>query len=170
MTWTNRPAGMEDPGHDYRGGEMEALLDRAEYLGELPTCIVTRSVALTGIVTATPTAITFDTEEIDNDEMFIASSTTITIKTAGNYLVSGYCAIESNATGYRRLLIEKNGAANYVVIDQRMAVTGDATHMTISAGLKLAVNDTLKLFVDQTSGANRATVGIPRFAVAYQSA
>jgi hypothetical protein len=134
-----------------------------------PMCIVTRSTAQTGIATSVPTAITFDTEVVDNSAMFTASGTTITIQKAGVYLITGYCAIESNATGYRRLLIEQNGAANYVVIDQRMAVTGDATHMTISATLLCALSDTLKLFVDQSSGGNRATVGTPRFAAAYQS-
>jgi hypothetical protein len=136
----------------------------------VPGCIVTRSTAQTGIVNLTPTAITFDTEVFDNLAMFTASSDTITIKRAGEYLVSGYCAIESNATGYRRLLIEQNGGGNYVVIDQRTAVSGDATHMTIQATLKCALNDTLKLFVDQSSGGSRSTAGTPRFAVTYQSA
>lgn len=135
-----------------------------------PACIVTRSTAQTGIVTATPTAITFDTEAFDNAGMFTAPGTTITITRAGNYDIFGYCAIESNATGYRRLLIEQNGGGSYVVIDQRPAVSGDATHMTIGTMLPCALGDTLKLFVDQTSGGNRSTAGVPRFSVAWHSA
>lgn len=136
---------------------------------ESPVCVVTRSTALTGIVTATPTAITFDTEVRDDFGMFSGSSTTITIVRAGTYSVSGYCGIESNATGYRRLLVEQNGGANYVAIDQRPAVTGDATHMVISTTVLCSAADTLKLFVEQSSGGNRSTTGTPRFSATWLS-
>lgn len=157
-------------GQKLRASSLQALEDDLAVALKPPMCIVTRSTAQTGIVTATPTAIVFDTEQFDNAGMFSPSSSTITIKRAGNYLVSAYCGIESNATGYRRLLLEQNGSGNYTVIDQRMAVSGDATHMTIEEVIKCALNDTLKVFVDQTSGANRSTAGVPRFAVVYQSA
>jgi hypothetical protein len=135
-----------------------------------PACIVTRSTAQTGIVTATPTVITFDTEAFDNASMFTTSlPTEITITRAGNYTVSAYAGIESNATGYRRLLIEQNGGSNYVVIDERPAVNGDATHMTIGTFLSCQVNDKLKLFIEQSSGGNRSTVGTPRLCVAWHS-
>lgn len=133
-----------------------------------PFCQVTRSTAQTGIVTATPTEVVFDTEVFDNDTMFSGPSGTITIKTAGQYYVSAYVGIESNSTGYRRLFLYKNGSS--LIIDERNAVTGDATHMTISGPYNFAVNDTLQLYVEQSSGANRSTVGTPRLAVAYQSA
>lgn len=133
-----------------------------------PSCTATRSVAQTGIVTSTPTALLFDTEVEDNLGMFAPTSDTITIKRAGTYVVTGYGAIESNATGYRRLLIELNGGGAYVAIDQRPAVATDATHMTISATIPCGLNDTLKLFIEHSSGANRATVGTPRFSATYQ--
>lgn len=33
-SWATRPVGMEAPGHDYRGGEMEALLDQIDWLSD----------------------------------------------------------------------------------------------------------------------------------------
>lgn len=148
-------------GRKIRASELAALADP-------PACIVTRSTAQTGIVSSSPTALTFDTEVKDNDTMFTASSSTITIKTAGSYSVDGYGAIESNATGYRRLLLYVNGSPT--IIDERMAVTGDATHMTISTVYKFSANDTVQLYIEQSSGGNRSTAGVPRLAVAYQSA
>lgn len=142
--------------------------DPAAFGMKPPSCVVTRSTAQTGIVSATITDIVFDTEVFDNYGMFSPSSATITIAETGLYVVSAYLAIESNATGYRRLLINHNGS--FPAIDGRQAVTGDATHMTIGVPLLCNSGDTLKLAVEQTSGANRSTAGTPRFGVTWQSA
>lgn len=155
-------------GAKLRASDLQTVNDTAALALAPPQAIVTRSTAQTGIVTGTPTAITFDTEEFDNLAMFTASSSTITIKRAGNYLIEAYAAIESNATGYRRLLLYKNGSG--LIIDQRPAVSGDATHMTASGMYVCALNDTLQLYIEHSSGANRSTAGTPRFAVTYQSA
>jgi hypothetical protein len=161
--WTDRP--NFGPGGYPDGADMETIMDEIEWQGaDRPCCLVTRSVAQTGIVTGTPTAITFDTEVFDNASMFTASSDTITVMRAGIYAIHGYVAIESNATGYRRPLIEAPSGL-FVTIDARPAVNGDATHMTITAMTSLTVGQTVKLYVDQTSGANRSTAGTPRLGV-----
>jgi hypothetical protein len=155
-------------GQRLRASQLQAVSDTADLALKPPMCHVTRSTAQTGIATSTPTPIVFDTEVFDNLAMFSASSSTITIKRAGQYLIEAYAAIESNATGYRRLLLYKNGSG--FIIDQRPAVTGDATHMTASGFYDLAVNDTIQLYIEHSSGANRSTAGTPRLAVTYQSA
>lgn len=152
-------------GHIPTGAELEQWSDQIDFLTNPPMCIVTRSTAQTGIVTATPTDISFDTEVTDDYGMFTPTSATITLSHTGLWLVSAYCAIESNATGYRRLLL--NHAAAFVIIDARPAVNGDASHMTIQGVISATAADTIKVAVEQTSGANRATAGTPRLAVKW---
>lgn len=164
--WTGRP--LVAPGEYPRGDEVERFLDEIEYQGaDAPCCLITRSTAQTGIVTATPTAITFDTEVFDNASMFTASSDTITLTRAGIYLIEAYIAIESNATGYRRILIEH--ASAFPLIDARPAVNGDATHMTASGIVSATAASTVRVLVEHTSGANRSTAGTPRLAVKWLS-
>ncbi len=148
--------------------KFSALADLAHFAAKPPACAVTRSTAQS-IATATITSITFDTEVIDTTgTMFTASSTTITVPETGIYAVSGYCAITSNATGYRRLLLDQNGS--FVIIDARGAVNGDHTHMTLNTLLVCVAGDAIKLAVEQTSGGALNTVGTPRLTISWQSA
>jgi hypothetical protein len=151
------------------GSKLSALADLAQFAAKPPACAVSRSTAQS-ISTATVTYITFDTEVIDTTgTMFSASSTTITIPETGIYMVSGYCGLAVNATGYRRLLLDQNGT--FMIIDARPAVSGDNTHMTLNTLLACALGDTLRLAVDHSAGVslNTVTTQAPRFTVAWQS-
>lgn len=148
--------------------KLNALADLANYAVKPPACAVTRSTAQS-IPNSAITYITFDTELVDTTgSMFTASSTTITVPETGIYMVSGYSGLAINATGYRRLLLDQNGS--FVVIDQRTAVTGDNTHMTINTLLVCTAGDAIKLAADQNSGGALNTAGTPRFTISWQSA
>ena len=59
---------------------------------------------------------------------------------------------DSNSTGYRSAWIEKNGVK--LVQDQRQAVNGDHTLITISTSVVLAATDYIEVYAYQTSGVN----------------
>lgn len=123
--------------------------------GRTPSCQVTRTTNQS-ITNVAYNSISFDSEVYDTDSMFAPTSTNITIKTAGIYLITAMMSFASNATGVRITLVEKNATAagngTFLVRDIRGAVNGDATFLTLVTQSSLAVNDTLRLTVYQSSG------------------
>ncbi|WP_431728572.1 hypothetical protein [Verrucosispora sp. TAA-831] len=99
------------------------------------------------------TAVNFNIEDYDNANMFAPTSTNMTLPVAGLWAFAGYAAVATNATGYRRLLIEVGVTGTYVTIDQRPAVAGDNTHMSIAGTYLANAGDQLRLIVQQNSGA-----------------
>lgn len=91
-------------------------------------------------------SVTYDTNgmaDIPNDQ--------IVIKTAGWYRISGRLVFASNATGYRALVVQKNGV-DFIVDDYRPAVSGTVTIITVtSEPILLAVNDTIRLMAAQNN-------------------
>lgn len=131
-----------------------------------PYCYVRRN-AVQSIANSTTTCVTFDTKEQDTDAtMFTASSTAITIQTAGMFLITGSVVFPSNATGYRLLQVAKNptvsGSGDAVTIPSIGATAFAASstaassaannYLSVSAVLPLAVNDVIRLAVWQNSG------------------
>lgn len=102
---------------------------------------------------STATALTFDTENYDYDAMHSTSSNTdrITANTAGVYSITGCVRFASNATGYRQVTIQLNGATNLAlqIID---AVATQITYLEVTTHYRLAATDYVRLVVFQTSG------------------
>ncbi|MEV1331116.1 hypothetical protein AB0J20_16240 [Micromonospora costi] len=125
-----------------------------------PTRLNTRGVrarraAAQTLTTGTLTAISWDTEDWDNASMFSGSSTSITLPVAGLWGVLAYAGFTSNATGQRRLLLEEGSSGVYPTIDSRPAVSGDATHVTMSGSYVAATAGvTIRIRAHQTSGGN----------------
>lgn len=106
--------------------------------------------------------ITLDGNVLNNDTMWV-SGTTITIKTAGTYLVSGQVTFAANTSGRRLGGINLNAFSSQPNVNQTevmVATTGSATTtVPITARrLHLNVNDTLQLYAYQTSGASLSLV------------
>ena len=81
--------------------------DVLDWLLNPPTAQIRRTTAQS-IPNGTPTLITCDTEDVDNDAMHTASGSKLTIQTAGVYLISGCLPYDVNATGYREVRVTKN--------------------------------------------------------------
>lgn len=103
------------------------------------------------------TPIQFDTEVVDTDTMFTATSDTITIKTAGKWTFIGGGRI-AGATGLKVWEITKNGT-----VQRDGAVTGPDTagqegRNNVVITFVCAVNDVIKLTAFQNAvGAQNAT-------------
>lgn len=144
------------------------IRDTANYLLNPPTCQVQIPAAQT-LTTGTVTILTATTTVWDTDSMASAADNGIKIKTAGLYLLTGYVAYASNATGYRGALIYGN--STILASDYRTPVSGVPTPYTVSVLARLAVNDVITLRGLQTSGGNldaTTTNGAGRLSAVWQ--
>lgn len=121
-----------------------------------PMCRVSLN-ANQSIANNTTKDVLWNTEVFDTDEMFSASSTTITVKTAGLYVVNAGVVFAPNATGQRHLKMTKNAAADAEtpVIGGMFSAAGTtavANMLNATSIVECAVNDTLKVNVAQMSG------------------
>lgn len=113
-----------------------------------PAASVSRAAAQS-IPNNTSTAISFDTEVYDTDTMFAGSSTNVTIKTAGLWVITAGCGLNAAASSRRLLQILVNGTA---VKSDEGAATAAAIRMGVSHQMRLVVNDVITLAVYQNSG------------------
>lgn len=122
-----------------------------------PRCSLYQTGA-TNMTTGVGAAMLFDTELYDTDGMHSTASLTsrITIVTPGMYHVEGIIGFASNATGWRLLQLEKNGA---VLTGTRLAAASGTTHIQqVSFDVPgLVAGDYLELFGTQTSGSTLAS-------------
>lgn len=90
----------------------------------------------------------------DTDTMADAANDRLIIRTAGLYRLTAFVPFTNNATGYRTVLIQKNGV-EYLGNDYRMAVNGSSTLVSVTTEpFLLAANDYLQLRAIQTSTAS----------------
>lgn len=124
-----------------------------EAVSNPPGCVVRRAAAQS-IPNNANTLITWDTEEFDNDQMFAPSSTTVTVKTAGLYVVTANVAFGA-ATGVRYLNILVNG------VTVAGTSTPAATPARLSASLArlCTVGDAITVQVFQNNGAAQNVEG-----------
>jgi len=115
--------------------------------------MVTRS-SVQSISHETYTAVTFDTESWDNDNLYDAGSPTLfTIQHDGYYELDGYVIFALDADGTRKCRFVKNGAPVTGWVE--VVVPGSATaycSMQILDQVSLEEGDTIALQVWQTSG------------------
>lgn len=127
----------------------------------IPMCMVRRSTAQS-IADSSNTAISFNVEEKDNDNMFDSSgdATRITINTAGKYLFVAFVGFAANATGVRLARLLKNGAFGTDTYMMQILAPGASSSalMTISGVYNMAQGDYMVLEVQQTSGGSLNTV------------
>jgi hypothetical protein len=120
-------------------------------------CFLSKSGTQT-IATATATAITFDTENIDTNGFHSTATNTsrITIPSGkdGKYLVTPQVRSEANSTGRRIAAIYKNGSI--ILLNQFEQVPSATGSVTIGNSfiISLVATDYLELYFTQTSGGN----------------
>lgn len=122
-----------------------------------PLCKVKKSADQTGIVTATSTAATWDSEDWDALGMHSTSSNTsrITIKRPGIYRFRGYAHFDSNDTGLRQVIFYKNGVADSDTTTSAATVAGQ-DKVPHEDYYSMVAGDYLEMYVWQNSGANRS--------------
>jgi hypothetical protein len=129
------------------------LRDNMLYLStDKPIWYVSNSVAQS-TATATQTAITYDTEAIDNANLHSTTTNTsrITFATTGKYLAGVQFNFASNATGYRQASFYYNGVATGAQVMQ-LPVTGVVTSIVLTTILSVTASSYLETFALQTSG------------------
>jgi hypothetical protein len=117
-----------------------------------PKARVTRS-STQSISNNTVTAVSFNSEQDDNDGIYSAGSPTrLTAARAGKYSVTGAIEWAANATGTRFLALRVNGTT-YIAMARQMTVTGGATtEMHIARDWDFAASDYVEMIVFQDSG------------------
>jgi hypothetical protein len=102
----------------------------------------------------TITAISFDTEREDPDDMHesVTNPTRVTIADAGYYEFGGSVEFAQNATGVRALHLRVNGSVLWAVSGVVNAGSGSAVQLNMNSKLNLAASDYSELTVYQNSG------------------
>jgi hypothetical protein len=95
--------------------------------------------------------IVFDTEDYDTDDLFTASSDTLTIATDGKYSLKATATFAGNATGVRRLLLNKNGAPIDIARDNNPTAGNDSV-LHLGTDHTFIATDTLTVNAFQDSG------------------
>lgn len=129
-----------------------------------PRARVYRSTAQT-ISDTTLTALTFDTEDFDVGAMHDTGSNTsrLTVPTGGDglYLIIAGISWAANATGFRELIVKKNGTTFVGGSLSQNVGAGASTAQQAVAAITLAATDYVEAFVQQTSGGALATANNP---------
>jgi hypothetical protein len=138
--------------------------DVLNFLLNPPGCQVRRT-TVQSIPNTTPTAVSFDAEDLDNDTMHDPASnpTRITCNTPGRYLISGIYGCDPNATGQRELRIVKN-ATGTSISGARVITKPDGTIGSVVVSptmeVSLVAGDFLEMYIVQTSGGALNTTAI----------
>lgn len=131
-------------------------------------CRLKRSAALS-LTTATWTAVPFDQEVNDTDNMhdLVTNTSRVTIRTPGVYNILGRAIPALNATGLRGLALYVNGA---VIAENEEQPTASAGHgMDVAHTVALNAGDYVELFAYQSSGA-ALNLTLPELSVAIAGA
>jgi hypothetical protein len=107
------------------------------------------------VATATITALTFNTERWDTDDIHstVSNTSRLTCKTAGIYLVIGNMSYASNSTGTREALIRVNGVT-LMAQSRVVGVSASSAYIVVSTILDLEIADYVELVAYQNSGGN----------------
>lgn len=127
----------------------------------VPAAVSTANTGGQSITNAAWAFISFDGEGYDTDGMITPTSTTVTVNTAGIYVISASVSWPGNPTGQRICAIARNAASagTGALVEVYQQATGALeTKQSLSYIANLDVSDTIKLAVFQNSSATLNTV------------
>jgi hypothetical protein len=120
-----------------------------------PRCRVYNSANIS-LTSGVVTAMTFDTETIDDGGMHSTSVNTsrITVPSdgAGWYSIGGCVRFAANTTGYREIKITLNGTLDLEIMRVPNSGATDDVRVSIHTEYPLAVGDYVELYATQNSG------------------
>ena len=142
--------------------------DNLKALREHNTCKVYRSTNGT-LTTATLTTVNFDAEAYDPNGWHSTTSNTdrITPTLSGLYLVTAGASFGASATGWREMILWRNGTSGqaFATVGRGVACTGtNSTNWVISGTISCnGSTDYISLSVEQNSGGNLTLAGSTEF-------
>lgn len=116
-----------------------------------PRTLVTRAAAQS-IGNNSATLVSWDTEVTDPDGMITVTATTVTVNSAGLWLLTAGCTFANNATGDRLLFINHNGSELGGGGQSGPASAANTTRLNASQIISAAASDTVTVSVYQNSG------------------
>jgi hypothetical protein len=124
-----------------------------DYLANPPACRVYHNAAQ-ATVNNVALALSFNSERYDTNTMHdtVTNNGRITIKTAGLYHVYASIEFAANATGFRQIYFQVNGATIIAASSIPTPGTGVGAGLVLSTEWKFAVNDYILCVVAQNSG------------------
>lgn len=128
------------------------LLAVGAYLMNVPGCRVYNNANIS-LTTNVETALTFNTERFDRDNMHSTVTNTgrITFTTAGIYIVTGHVAYAASATGVREIKFRLSGTTN-LASQKANATSSGTTRLTLAMIYQFAAADWIDLTAFQDSG------------------
>lgn len=155
--WTDDSGGGTD-GTIINNAEKTTIYDQIDDATDHPGCNVENS-AVQSISSGSFTALTFDTEDSDPNNMHSTAVNTsrVTIATAkdGVYLLVGFTSFAANAAGVRSGYFKKNGATILgPQVNYANGGAGDGVSVHCSFITALVATDYIEFFVYQNSGGN----------------
>jgi hypothetical protein len=128
MAWTNFAAGIFTAGQILTAAQMNTYV-RDNITAGGPCFLRVRRAVAQSIAGNTAGAVRFDTEDVDTAGIFTVSANTITIATAGLYMLSATVGFETNGTGTRGVAIFSSatvsGATDAALITAGTRITGN---------------------------------------------
>jgi hypothetical protein len=125
-------------------------------LAQDPPCAVATRSTNQSINNNAATDVSFTTEHVDNDTLFAATSTTITIVHDGYYMIlAGVAWATTSSAGARAASIAINGTNQDDMTSEMTALTASPLPFprhTVGGVISLVTSDTVKLNVYQNSG------------------
>ena len=127
------------------------------------------------IANGTDVYVTWPIEVYDTDGMFTAGSDTVTIQTAGIYLITVGVFFAANATGYRVVMVQKNGPGPTdqasLLSNAWVPATTIPTVVNTAVTATFAASDTIKVVAAHLAGAaldiGSTTVPVTRLSVTW---
>ena len=102
---------------------------------------------------ATDTAISFDSASYNDwGAWVVGNAARITVPVTGRYMVIANATFAGNATGFRRIGVELNGAGTIAQVHSHSNAAGTGTSLSVSGVATLSVGDYVRLIVRQNSG------------------
>lgn len=112
--------------------------------------------AQTGIPNATDTALTFDTEEFDTDNLIALGTSTskITIQTDGFYILGGCTQLTANGLAVPIYLRLRKNGTSIAAQDGLTVRSSTIPSLAVSSMVQAAVGDFYELIINQAVGGN----------------
>jgi hypothetical protein len=137
----------------------DTVRDDLVALGAPPLTKVYRTTDQTGIVTATWTAVAFDTEYADTDAFHSTTTNnsriTVPAGMAGTYYCQANFPWDGNTSGsFRQLAIRANGVSHLATV---LSAPTAYVRQFVAVDVPLSVGDYIEAVVVQDSGANRSS-------------
>ena len=149
MPKTYTAAGSATAGDVYTASAHNVIVTDVNNL-IVPPIVIVRRAANQSIANNSIDIVSFDTEDVDTDGCFAATSTNITIQTTGVYHINAIVAFASNTAGGRDIGIRKNGTIEFA--SGSNPNVNFAMNTNITGHLSLTASDVITLYAYQNSG------------------